>query len=76
MSDLRWKAKYAWTVRYRRTTWTYRQSRHYRTRRAAERFIDRLLSGDYELAPLAECRLEREPLGPSEVVWTLEEADR
>lgn len=67
-------ARHTWTVRYRRAAWTQRQARHYRSKRAALRLVAKLRSPT-DLTPIVELWVERQTLGPVEVVWRLEEED-
>lgn len=65
------KDPYLYVVRFRRRGWKQEQSRHFRRRYAADRLIEKLRGGDlweWGLAPLAYVRLERQTLGPVEVV--------
>ena len=65
-------AHHAYTVRYRRHGWKQRQARYFRDRKAAVRYVHKLRAGGWpDLAPLAELWIERQELGPVDVVWTL-----
>lgn len=68
-------ARYLYTVRYRRTSWTYKKGRTFKDPRAAKRLIRKLLDQDPAYAPLDYLTLERQELGPTETVTVyIEEA--
>lgn len=66
--------RFAFTVRYRRRGWHSAQGRYFRDKAAAVRYWKKLLSGGRsDLAPIVEMRIERQELGPIEVVWKLDQ---
>ena len=61
--------KYQYAVRYRRRDWQWAQVRYYRIASAAHRYAATLLKGGRpDLSPLVELRIERQELGPVELV--------
>ena len=62
------RPRYTYSVRYRRVGWKSAQARHYRLASCAYRLASRLRAGDPYLAPLVELRIERQQLGPVELV--------
>lgn len=69
------RSNYLYTVRYRRTSWTYKQARTFKDPRAAKRLIRKLLNQAPAYAPLDCLTLERQELGPAETVTVYIEED-
>jgi hypothetical protein len=68
-------SKVLYTVRYRRSAWSYSQSRTFLTVGAARQLVRKLLGSNWDyahLSPIVDVKLTRRPLGEEEIIeeWT------